>query len=187
MSKKSRVNFMPEDTFWGLIDESLSKTSTSEEQIEYLQKQMLSLEEEAIIGFHYQFDKVYFNSYTSELWATAYVACGGCSDDGFDYFRCWVISRGKDVYNNALKNPDSLVTEFDKLSDDDFPELEDMLSLADDAISQKTGKDFYDIIDNYEDDLNGYPSMKFNWEEDNEESMKKICPKVFEKYWENPF
>jgi len=33
---------------------------------------------------------------------------GGCSDDGFFYFRAWLISRGQKVYDAALQNPDSL-------------------------------------------------------------------------------
>ena len=32
----------------------------------------------------------------------------GCSDDSFSDFRMWLIAQGKDVYLNALKDPDSL-------------------------------------------------------------------------------
>ena len=32
----------------------------------------------------------------------------GCSDDGFSDFRMWLIAQGKEVYLNALKDPDSL-------------------------------------------------------------------------------
>ena len=34
---------------------------------------------------------------------------GGCSDDGFQYFRNWIISRGKEVYYAAKENPDNLI------------------------------------------------------------------------------
>ncbi len=43
-----------------------------------------------------------------ELWAAADVIGGGCSDDGFDYFREWLILQGKDVVMGAVMNPDSL-------------------------------------------------------------------------------
>jgi hypothetical protein len=33
---------------------------------------------------------------------------GGMSDDGFTDFRYWLISRGRDVYERALADPDSL-------------------------------------------------------------------------------
>ena len=186
MSKKSRINFMSDDDFWALIKESLENSNDAEEQLEFLQNKLSSLTEEELIGFHYQFEKVYFKSYTSELWGVAYVARGGCSDDSFDYFRCWLISRGRDVYENALINPDKLINEFDKIPDGYGPELEDMLSLIPDAFTN-IGKDFYHEIDKYEDDLSGYPKIEFNWEEDDEESMKKICPGVFKKYWDDPF
>lgn len=34
---------------------------------------------------------------TNPLWAAAYIANGGCSDDGFDYFRGWLIAQGREV------------------------------------------------------------------------------------------
>jgi hypothetical protein len=37
-------------------------------------------------------------SYTNPLWAAAYVINGGCSDDGFDYFRGWLIAQGREVF-----------------------------------------------------------------------------------------
>jgi hypothetical protein len=36
------------------------------------------------------------------------VVNGHCSDDSFENFRCWLVSMGRDVYENALANPDSL-------------------------------------------------------------------------------
>ena len=33
---------------------------------------------------------------------------GGCSDDGFLYFRAWLISEGRAVFEEAQANPDSL-------------------------------------------------------------------------------
>lgn len=47
-------------------------------------------------------------SYTSPLWAAAYIANGGCSDDGFDYFRGWLIAQGREVFERAVADPDAL-------------------------------------------------------------------------------
>jgi hypothetical protein len=47
-------------------------------------------------------------AYTVDLWGAAYLINGGSSDDGFYYFRCWLVGMGKKVYENALANPDSL-------------------------------------------------------------------------------
>ncbi|MBZ9597003.1 DUF4240 domain-containing protein [Streptomyces yangpuensis] len=47
-------------------------------------------------------------SYRSPLWAAAYMINGGCSDDGFDYFRGWLLTQGREVFDAALADPDSL-------------------------------------------------------------------------------
>ncbi|MFF4661326.1 DUF4240 domain-containing protein [Streptomyces sp. NPDC001381] len=47
-------------------------------------------------------------SYTNPLWAAAYVINGGCSDDGFDYFRSWLIAQGREVFEGIVADPDAL-------------------------------------------------------------------------------
>ncbi|WP_342210876.1 LysR family transcriptional regulator [Streptomyces sp. DH-12] len=42
------------------------------------------------------------------LWAAAYVINGGCSDDGFDYFRGWLIAQGREVFERAVARPGAL-------------------------------------------------------------------------------
>ncbi|MFG2305548.1 DUF4240 domain-containing protein [Actinacidiphila glaucinigra] len=48
------------------------------------------------------------DSYRVPLWAAAYVINGGCSDDGFDYFRGWLIAQGREVFERVLADPDAL-------------------------------------------------------------------------------
>ncbi|MFF3710638.1 DUF4240 domain-containing protein [Streptomyces phaeochromogenes] len=48
------------------------------------------------------------DSYTNPLWAAAYVVNGGCSDDGFDYFRGWLIAQGREVFERIVADPDAL-------------------------------------------------------------------------------
>ena len=33
---------------------------------------------------------------------------GGCSDDGFDYFRGWLIVQGREVFEHVVADPDTL-------------------------------------------------------------------------------
>lgn len=40
--------------------------------------------------------------------AAAYLVNGGCSDDGFDYFRGWLIARGREVFEDVLADPDAI-------------------------------------------------------------------------------
>jgi hypothetical protein len=48
------------------------------------------------------------SSYQNPLWAAAYLINGGCSDDGFDYFRGWLLLQGREVFEAAVADPDSL-------------------------------------------------------------------------------
>lgn len=48
------------------------------------------------------------DSYRTSLWAAAYVINGGCSDDGFDYFRGWLILQGRKVFEQVVADPDAL-------------------------------------------------------------------------------
>ncbi|WP_439145547.1 DUF4240 domain-containing protein [Streptomyces virginiae] len=48
------------------------------------------------------------DSYSNPLWAAAYLANGGCSDDGFDYFRGWLIAQGCEVFERVVADPDAL-------------------------------------------------------------------------------
>jgi hypothetical protein len=47
-------------------------------------------------------------SYLGSLWAAAYRINGDCSDDGFDYFRDWLITQGRDMFEAAVADPDAL-------------------------------------------------------------------------------
>jgi hypothetical protein len=48
------------------------------------------------------------DSYRNPLWAAAYLINGGCSDDGFDYFRGWLIVQGREVFERIVADPDAL-------------------------------------------------------------------------------
>ncbi|MGC4050728.1 MAG: DUF4240 domain-containing protein [Paludibaculum sp.] len=42
------------------------------------------------------------------VWGAGYLIAGGMSDDGFRYFRAWIIGKGKDVFEVAMREPDEL-------------------------------------------------------------------------------
>jgi Protein of unknown function (DUF4240) len=47
-------------------------------------------------------------SYRNTLWAAASLINGGCGDDGFEYFRGWLIVQGREVFEWSVADPDSL-------------------------------------------------------------------------------
>lgn len=177
------AEMLEEDVYWAIIEKSLKSTSNQDDQEQFLMKEMSNLSPKQMIGFRLRTDKLLYDTYTSDMWCAGYIMNGGCSDDGFEYFRNWVISRGKETYYKAKENPDNLISEFDpELEMYDF---ESFWYVALEAFEKKTGKNLYDYIDdeNFKLREGHYPPFEFTWQEENPESMKKICPRLFEKFW----
>lgn len=82
---------MTETLFWELIDKCKEKGEDAEEQMEWLKYQLSKRPVKDIIMFDFIFNTYYLKSYTSDLWAAAYIIMGGCSDDCFDYFRAFLL------------------------------------------------------------------------------------------------
>lgn len=59
-------------------------------------------------AFQNHYSTLHARAYHRDLWGAAYIISGGCSDDGFHYFRDWLISEGQATYEAALADPESL-------------------------------------------------------------------------------
>jgi hypothetical protein len=180
MKKTSKM--LDEGQFWEIIAKTLANSDDEKKQEEFLVREIAKLSPEEIVGFRLRTDKFLYDTYNPEMWCAGYIMNGGCSDDGFEYFRNWVISRGKETYYSAKENPDNLINEV--LDDKDEYEFESFWYVALDAFKEKTGEELYDYIDdeNFTTKEGNYPNFEFNWTEDDAESMKRICPKLFEKF-----
>lgn len=180
LSKTSEL--INEDLYWTLIDKSLKNSDNKNGQEQILKNELVKMSPTEIIGFRLRTDKLLYDTYNSEMWCAGYIMNGGCSDDGFEYFRNWVISRGKETYYKAKSNPDNLINETS--AGIDIYEFEAFWYVAIDAFREKTGRELYDYIDNenFKTHEGQYPQFKFTWQEDNPESMKKICPKLYAKF-----
>lgn len=99
---------MTEDEFWDIIERS--QAVTQDLQMFRLEENELNhLDYDALVKFEHHFQTLLDRSYTWDLWAAAYIINGGCSDDGFEYFRDWLISKGRSVFYSALENPETLI------------------------------------------------------------------------------
>lgn len=178
------AELLDEDLYWKIIDKSLKSTSDQDEQEQFLIKEISNLTPKQMIGFRLRTDKLLYDTYNSEMWCAGYIMNGGCSDDSFEYFRNWVISRGKDVYYKAKQNPDELITEV--VEGAEFYDFEGFWYVALQAFEQKTAKDLYEYIDydNFKTSEGNYPQFEFTWQEDNVESQRTICPRLFAKFEE---
>ena len=100
---------MNKAAFWKLIDASRESAGGDlDKQVADLRDRVEQLDPREIIQFGKLFDDYWARAYTWDLWAAAYILGGGCSDDGFLDFRGWLISRGERVYEEALRDPETL-------------------------------------------------------------------------------
>ena len=173
---------LDETIFWNIVNKSVTHTNNQDDQEKFLVKEIEKLTPKQIIGFRLRTDKLLYDTYTSEMWCAGYIMNGGCSDDGFEYFRNWIISKGRDTYFKAKENPDSLISEF--VEGEEYYDFEDFWYVALTAFENKTGKELYDYItDDFKFNEGNYPQFEFNWEEEKPDTMQAICPKLFEKMW----
>lgn len=182
------AEMMDEDQYWKLIADSLTAAGEDQNaQLAFLKSELSKLPPKEIVGFRLRTDKLLYDTYDPTMWCAGYIMSGGCSDDMFEYFRLWVISRGREVYENAKSDPDSLVA----VAEVNVPEgifgFESFWYAANEAFAQKTGKDLYDHIDNEKfktNEANYDSGFEFNWTEEDPESMKRLCPRLFKRFAE---
>lgn len=97
--------------FWGLIEDSRRQIldPADGDQVAGRASALLSAySREEIVAAGQILRELMAKSYRTPLWAAAYVVNGGCSDDGFDYFRGWLIVQGCEVFEHVVADPDAL-------------------------------------------------------------------------------
>src|SRR3954467_2475577 len=124
--------------FWKLIQQA-KRASHGEiaQQVEFLGQKLKQLSVDDIIAFERLFIQFMDESYRADLWGAAYLINGGCSDDGFDYFRGWLIAQGESAFAVAIHDPQTLT----RIVEPEEAACEEMLSVARNAYERKTGKE----------------------------------------------
>lgn len=177
---------MNEAAFWALIDQSLICMQQGRYQIDCLEGLLMQLQPGEVADFRRHTDRLVQRAERGELWAAGTLLNGGHgSDDGFLYFRAWLVSCGKAVYYRALESPDSLAevdVELDDESGAPDAEFEDFLYLPVDVYEKITGgKDLYDVLD----DQSDMPEPVPEWGDGDYESQAWLqghLPKLWHLY-----
>jgi hypothetical protein len=101
------------------------------------------LDAEEIRSFRERLDDLLDESYRWDLWGAADLINWGSGDDGFYYFRAWLIAQGRQVFENALCDPDSLAEHPAMAGRHELAALEcqDFLYAAHDAYKAVTGQE----------------------------------------------
>ena len=165
---------MTRDDFWTLI-ESANPGGDADAFAGRLQARLAGRTPEEIRASERHRAGLFAESYTWSLWGAAYVINGGCSDDGFEYFRGWLMTRGRAVWEGALREPDSLAGLPGDA--DEWVECEEMLSVARAAFEAVTGTEMpADGVRN--------PELGAGWDFDDEAEMRRRYPKLCARCWD---
>ena len=174
---------MDELTFWYLIDQSIDLTEELladkqgldpiDAQLSTLKKLLSKLSEDELVGFQEIVDYSMDQAYTWSLWGAAYLMMGGLSDDDFEYFRAGLILRGKEVYEGALAEPDSLAEHTE------IQLCEDLLFLACEVYEERSGDGA--IYDRYREVMNPEPAGE-PFDEDDEGYFREHYPRLWQLY-----
>lgn len=179
------VSEMPREQFWHIIEKSLAENDPYK-RLKSLKNILRELSLEDIISFEIAFRNFLNKAYTWDLWGAAYIIHGDCSDDGFEYFRRWLVSRGRKAYEAALKDPDNLAKlDLQPIGPDDMWEFEEFYYVALEAFEEKGGEG--DVRDYSEPEAGlGGPEPSGTPFEDDEEHFEKRYPKLWKRFGAEP-
>ena len=177
---------MPADTFWGIIDSNAKSNNNPTARLEALHSTLSKLTLDELISFEVAFRHFLNEAYTWDLCGAAAVIHGSCSDDSFEYFRRWLVSRGRDVYSAAVADPDSLA-QLDSVATgaDGVWEFEEFYYVAVKVYVQKGGSG--DIREHSEPEA-GMGGLGPSGEPlpDDRKLMAKRYPKLWERFENKP-
>lgn len=173
---------MDPDRFWALIEQAREladgddAASLAESQAEHLVEILKQRSTPEIEDFERRFLTLMNESYRWDLWGAAYIIQGGCSDDGFDYFRAWLIGQGREVFRRVLADPESLLEIALREPDPKQVVLEGepLLFAAAEAYEARTADDLDVPVPQRASEPAGKP-----WEED---ELAGLFPKLWEKF-----
>ena len=159
-----------EACFWELIEKTKGNDSSPAEQIELLIAELELFKATEIGKFQKLLQQKMAELYHWDVWAVAYLAQGGCSDDAFEAFRPWIILQGRTVYQLALKD----VTKFSAYVPSGLEtQAEGLLSAPAIAYENRAGKPMRPVKTKAL-KLQGKP-----WEE---EELASRYPELFRRY-----
>src|SRR5262245_46993283 len=135
---------MTEDFFWQLLRDARITAKNKTEIVSRLERMLAELELKDMLDFSAWMATFIAKATDKRLAVAGAIICGvsgSLGDDGFVYFRAWLIAQGKEVYEAALKDPDSLaeMQHIDRGVTGPLPYLEELLYVTLKPFSEKSG------------------------------------------------
>ena len=119
-----------EALFWVLISDARKNSESKYDLIENLKNILETFRPNELRNFqkHLLIKQNELNLW--DVWALAYIVRRGCGDDGFDYFKAWVVSKGPEAFNAVLSIDEKKLV---KVFDEEDPQLEELKYLAEEV------------------------------------------------------
>ncbi|WP_188195498.1 DUF4240 domain-containing protein [Nonomuraea sp. SYSU D8015] len=165
---------MTRDDFWAILAECPRPTGPDDDCDELVSR-LSRLPPQEIVAFDQHLTDLRLGAHRVDLWGAAYLINGGCSDDGFEYFRCWLVGQGREIYEAALADPDSLADygPVRRCILDDFEECECEVFMytPDRAYQRMTGHELPE-------GSGVYPELGEMWDFADVEEMRRRYPRL---------
>ena len=168
---------MRTDDFWAVIGRATAdRPATPAEVAKRAAAELATRDPQEIVAWARHLDKVMVASGTQDLWAAAYLINGGCSDEGFDNFRGWLIAHGREIVARSARAPDTLA-EMPAVraaaENGAIFEAEEVLSIGAEAYALATGSQLP-----AGEDQPTRPDAADLWDFDDEEEMQRRLPRL---------
>ena len=177
---------MRTDDFWAVIDRATEQRPASPAEVaERAVADLATCDPEEIVAWGRHLDKVLVASGTEDLWAAAYLINGGCTEEGFDNFRGWLVAHGRAAVAGAVRSPDALAGMPAVRAAADTGavfEAEEVLGIAGEAYAKAAGKPLPVPADR----PRTRPEVNDLWDFDNEDEMRRRLPRLSELFLEPP-
>jgi len=162
------------DEFWTIIESADERTIVNT---------LYRLSQKDIIDFERHLRERIIECDHYHIVAAFKIIDGYVTDDPYLYFRCWLISKGRNAFENALQNADTIS---DVLGDGESPDCEGLLYVATRAYEIKTGKSENDSFprticqsEGLDYDFNAPPTKGTDFRD---EDLPAICPRLWKRF-----
>jgi hypothetical protein len=176
---------MRTDDFWAVIERATADRPASPADVaERAAAELAAGDPAEIVAWDRHLGKVMAASGKEDLWAAAYLIHGGCSEEGFDSFRGWLIAHGREAVASAVREPDSLAgMPAVKIAADNGAvfEAEEVLTIAATAYAKATGEELP-----ASEAPPTRPDPADLWDFDNEDEMRRRLPRLSSLFLEPP-
>lgn len=99
---------MTESEFWEIIEKAKGSGGDFAHSVR-LSGLLKNKSPQEIVSFQNHFYRIHQDALKGDIWAAGMLVNGGHgTDDGFEFFRNWLIGQGRSVFDRVYANPDAL-------------------------------------------------------------------------------